>query len=150
MSSSRRTLELSIIERLREGDDVGGGEDELREALRRDIEALLNSHRRFLPTPKNLQHVASSMLNFGVPDFSNEGYSTKDHKELLRAEIERSIARNEPRLHGVRVELVESRESAVLRFRITAHARIADSVESVAFSTAVEPVDWSVNVDPLE
>ncbi len=122
----------------------------MREAMRRDIEALLNANRRFLPLPDHLHYVGASMLNFGVPDFSNEGYSSKDHKELLRREIERSLALNEPRLHGVRVELIDNAESAVLKFRITAHARIAESVETIAFSTAVEPVDWSVNVDPPE
>ncbi|MEM6536730.1 MAG: type VI secretion system baseplate subunit TssE [Pseudomonadota bacterium] len=157
MAENKSTIELSLFDRLRDEDGTslpGGAEpragviDQVREALRRDIEALLNARRRFLIPSSTLCDVQESILMYGVPDFSNEGYSTKEHRHKLRLEIEKTLAQYEPRLGGVVVELSESGTTGEgpIHFRISARARITSEYEPVYFDTAVEPVDWSVRV----
>ena len=153
-------LVLSLIDKLRDDDpqieaqqnpSVHRRMDIFRESLRRDIESLLNSHKRFIPIPSIFPEVARSFISFGVPDFANEGYSTKDHRERLRNEIHRALTLHEPRLTAIQVELLEAGDGdrGQIRFRITAQARSAPQSEDVTFSTAVEPGDFSIRVEEV-
>ncbi len=149
-------IRSSLLDRLSDegGADAGRGGalftlSEFREHIRRDVEALLNARRRFLRFDPRDEIVAETFLTYGVPDFSNEGFSTKDHRENLRLEIERTLARHEPRLWGVVVEPIDSedRKIDVLNFRVTANIRLEDGPETLVFDTTVEPLDWSVTVE---
>lgn len=123
--------------------------NDVREQLRRDVEALLNSRRRFLRMDPGYNEIEDTFINFGVPDFSNEGFTTKDHREELRREIERTLARHEPRLSGITVEPMDSgdRQVDILKFRIVATVRVESGPEALIFDTQVEPSDWSVVVE---
>ncbi len=150
------TIRSSLLDRL---SDENGAEaerggamftlNEFREHIRRDVEALLNARRRFLRFDPRQEEVAATFLTFGVPDFSNEGFSNKDHRERLRREIERTLARHEPRLWGVVVEPIDAKDRKidVLNFRVTANIRLEDGPETLVFDTKVEPLDWSVTVE---
>ena len=110
----------SIFDRLVDSDPRITPERQLKAAVRRDLEWLLNTRRVVEPPPESLVEVNRSLYNYGLPDFSSYSLSSpKDRSKLLRA-LEITIALFEPRLAGVKVTAVESPTagSRVLRFQI--------------------------------
>ncbi|MGF1462457.1 MAG: type VI secretion system baseplate subunit TssE [Maricaulaceae bacterium] len=149
---------LSVLDRLiapNEPDpqDAGGGglrasERRFREALRRDLEALLNARRRFLSWPERLSALDTSLISYGARDFTTDGRPTLESRERFRAEIEQVIRQGEPRLSGVRVELADSDAavSQTLRFRIVAQVGVSAQGGALVFDTAVEPIERKVRI----
>ncbi len=155
---ARSTFQLSLFDRLTEDEEVWNAISDdretvrinaYREYIRRDVEALLNAHRRFLPLAREFEYARKSILTFGVPDFSNEGYSTKDHREYLRDVIYETLTRHEPRLSNVVVEVVADKEEQehMLQFKISAFLRGAPENEAILFDTALMATDHSVIVE---
>src|SRR5205085_8541970 len=110
---------------------------DLKQAVRRDLEDLLNTRRRNLVPPPVLPELAASLVAYGIPDFSGTGpTSSKDREAFCRA-IEEVIRRNEPRLVRVGVELVSNPEPVdrTLRFRIDALMRADPAPEPVVFDS---------------
>ena len=113
---------------------------QLKAALRRDLEFLLNTRRIVEPPPESLSEVTRSLYNFGLPDFSSYSLaSPKDRSRLLRA-LEATIALFEPRLAGVKVTAVEtpSAGSRVLRFQIEGLLLKDPAPEQVSFDTVLQ------------
>ena len=141
-----RRVDGSVLDRLL-GDpaptpDPRAGRDplgELRQAVHRDLEALLNARRPWRSIPSGCAAAQGSSLSFGVPDFTSGGLNHRDDREALRHEIELTIRRHEPRLTQVKVRLRDEpdRLRAVLRFRIEAVLRVEPMVAPIAFDTAV-------------
>src|SRR5579872_5297572 len=71
---------------------------EMKLAVRRDIENLLNSRRRNVALPARLPELAQSPLSYGVADFSGTGPSTSKEREAFCRSLEKIIRTNEPRL----------------------------------------------------
>jgi type VI secretion system protein ImpF len=122
----------------------------LRRGVRRDVEALLNSRRRWRSWPDRYDELALSPVGYGIADFSAGAFNDPGRRDLLRAEIERTIRRFEPRLARVRVTLVESGDplAATLRLRIDATLRAEPAPEPIAFDTLVDPVTAQIVVRP--
>jgi type VI secretion system protein ImpF len=120
----------------------------LRASVQRDLEALLNARRRWRSWPAHLDQLAVSVIGYGLPDFTAGALHDPKQRERLRAEIESTIRRFEPRLSGLRVvaidpgDMLESR----LRLRIEAllHAEPAD--EPVAFETVLDTTSAEVTL----
>ncbi len=112
---------------------------ELRGAVHRDLEALLNARRPWRAIPSGCAAAQGSSLSYGVPDFTSGALNHREEREALRHEIELTIRRHEPRLTQVRVRLRDEpdRLRAVLRFRIEAVLRVEPVVAPIAFDTAV-------------
>ena len=127
----------------RPGRDPAG---ELRVAVHRDLEALLNARRPWRSIPPGCAAAQGSSLSFGVPDFTSGALNHRDDREALRHEIELTIRRHEPRLTQVRVRLRDEpdRLRAVLRFRIEAVLRVEPVVAPIAFDTAVHAATAAV------
>jgi type VI secretion system protein ImpF len=115
---------------------------EMKLAVRRDIENLLNSRRRNVSLPPRLPELAQSLLTYGVADFSGTGPATAKQREAFCRLLEEIIRLNEPRLLEVRVELATNPEPAdrTLRFRIDALLQADPAPEPVIFDSALEPV----------
>ena len=99
---------------------------ELRAAVHRDLEALLNARRPWRSIPHGYGAAQGSSLSYGVPDFTSGALNHREEREALRHEIELAIRRHEPRLTQIRVRLraEPDRLRAVLRFRIEAVLRV--------------------------
>ena len=69
----------------------------LRRSVRNDMEALLNSRRRWRSWPASLRTLSRSPLNYGIPDCTGGRFHGSSERELLRREIEDTIRRFEPR-----------------------------------------------------
>ena len=126
--------------------------DLLRQAVRRDLETLLNARRRRLPPPAGLTALAVSPVGYGIPDPTAGSFTEDDRREALAAEVEAAIRRFEPRLANVRVTLAKpSRErpdlpDRTLRLRVDAVLRADPVPEQISFETLLRPVTLDVSV----
>lgn len=120
----------------------------LRQSVRRDLEALLNARRRWRSWPAELRELAASPLGFGIPDFTSGAMNELGRRETLRAEVEATIRRFEPRLVSVKVSLIESANKleATLRLRIDGLLHAEPAPEPVAFDTTVDATTADVFV----
>ncbi|HEY0418030.1 MAG TPA: type VI secretion system baseplate subunit TssE [Acetobacteraceae bacterium] len=124
----------------------------LRQSVRRDLEALLNARRRWRSWPSRFRELASSPLGFGIPDFTSGAMNDATRRETMRAEVEATIRRFEPRLVSVRVSLIESENKleATLRLRIDGLLHADPAPEPVAFDTTVDATTADVYVVPRD
>jgi type VI secretion system protein ImpF len=147
---SDQPLVSSVLDRLLD-DDPGVSTEpqrnrsqllrELKLAVRRDVENLLNARRRNVTLPKTLAELGQSLLSYGVADFSGTGPATVKQREAFCRVLESVIRDNEPRLLEVRVEVAANPEAGdrTLRFRIDALLRADPSPEPVIFDSTLEP-----------
>ncbi|XZG71804.1 type VI secretion system baseplate subunit TssE [Chitinibacteraceae bacterium HSL-7] len=111
-----------------------------REALARDLEALLNTRLMDDPDMADTAPLsAESMLSFGIPDLSGISLMNPDDRELLRERLRRAIERHEPRLARVRVALDAPRElERALRFRVDAVLKVHPHRPPVTFDATLQ------------
>jgi type VI secretion system protein ImpF len=145
-------LQRSVLDRL-SCDDAAAGRppaslDELRHAVRRDLERLLNTRRACLSPPEGFQPVEPSLTGYGMPDYAGTLIDAATAGEQIRREIEAVIRLYEPRLSRVKVDLLGNAEplDRTLRFRIEAMLRVEPAAEPVVFSSSLEPTSSSFEV----
>jgi type VI secretion system protein ImpF len=121
----------------------------LRRSVRNDIEALLNSRRRWRTWQASFKELSASPLNYGIPDCTGGRFHDANERETLRREIEDTIRRFEPRFRSVRVRLTSTegdRKESTLRLRIEAILHAEPAPEPIAFDTMVDPTTADVLV----
>jgi type VI secretion system protein ImpF len=114
--------------------------EDLKDAVARDLEALLNT-RAVIDEEllKDYPECSRSILNYGLSDFADRSLSSPSDRAHICACLEQVIARHEPRLHNVKASL-EIREGAVnrLNFSITALLVASSSQEPVNFDAVLQ------------
>jgi type VI secretion system protein ImpF len=144
------TVVLSVLDRLQDNEpnqprDAPRSRHEeladLKQALRHDLENLLNSRRRGVPWPVHLTELSRSLVNYGLPDLTGLDAATTESREELRRTLETVIRTFEPRFKTVRVHLLNNAEEMdrTLRFRIDGLVRVDPVAEPVVYDSAVEP-----------
>jgi len=120
---------------------------ELKAALRRDLEWLLNTRRTIETSPASLKELERSLYNYGLPDISSLYLrSSKDQDTLLKA-IRVAINYFEPRLLNIKVTLEPaSHDTRVIRFGIEGLLRMDPAPEHVFFDTMLEPMSGQYQV----
>jgi len=112
---------------------------EMKQAVKRDLQWLLNTRRTIVEIPAGLDHLAESVFVFGLPDFTHAALSTPLGKESLLRVVEGAIRKFEPRLINVVVTPLEGRPSdRGLRFRIDAVLDVKPTPEAVAFDSMLQ------------
>jgi len=112
---------------------------ELKKALKRDLEWLLNTKRTIDPAPESAKETLRSVYHYGFTDTSSKSMlSARDQQELVR-EMETAIALFEPRLKRarVRMEPIEGHRHT-LRFVIEGMLCMNPQPEAVRFDTVFE------------
>jgi type VI secretion system protein ImpF len=139
---------LSVLDRLIDRDPKNHSEipltraqslRELKLALKRDLEWLLNSRKTIDPAPDSARETVRSVYHFGFADISSKSVlSTRDHSDLMR-DMEAAIAIFEPRLKRakVRMEKVEG-SFRTLKFVIEGLLCMDPAPEPVRFDTVLE------------
>ncbi len=124
---------------------------ELRAAVERDVEALLNARRPWRSVEEAWPALRVSPLGYGLADFTAGAFNDGTEREALRLAIERAIRRFEPRLSRVQVSLAADGAplSATLALRIDALLLIEPQPEPVSFDTFVDAETADVTVRPL-
>jgi type VI secretion system protein ImpF len=145
MNETRGNSQASILDRLIDLDpDVSKEPVQLRlrdpreakASVVRDLENLLNTRRHILTPPPGYTEVNSSLFTFGLPDFTSQNPKNITVRQQLRQEIERTIARFEPRLRNVSVHVEAAGDNdRSLRFRINGLLMLEPEAEPVTFDT---------------
>jgi type VI secretion system protein ImpF len=121
---------------------------ELRLAVRRDLENLLNARQRALSWPPGLAALDRSAMNYGIPDFTGKSLLSIDARNEFLRSIERIVRTFEPRFKNVRVLPATDADprDRTLRFRIEAVLRAEPVPESIVFDSSLEPVSRAFEV----
>ncbi|HEY6945451.1 MAG TPA: type VI secretion system baseplate subunit TssE [Candidatus Acidoferrum sp.] len=112
---------------------------QLKLAVRRDLENLLNTRCTPEPIPESSVETLRSAYSYGVPDITEITQNFLYEKDRLLGEIERVVRLFEPRLGGARVAILPaSGTERVLRFVIEGMLKIDPTPEHVVFDAALE------------
>jgi type VI secretion system protein ImpF len=107
---------------------------ELRLAVQRDLESLLNSRNPYSDLPAAFVEAGQSVITYGLPDFSALNVANANDQHRLRQLIEATIRTFEPRLIGVNTTLMPaSPTDRSMRLRIDARLVMDPSPEAVSF-----------------
>ncbi len=113
---------------------------ELKQAVRRDLEWLLNTRCHTEALDDNLVESPKSVAFYGLPDFT--AVSVRNHYEQKRMTnaIEDAIRIFEPRFINLKVTLEPISEvERQLRFRIEATLDIEPTPEPIVFDSVLQP-----------
>jgi type VI secretion system protein ImpF len=110
-----------------------------KDALKRDLEWLLNTRQPPLPEVASYPAAKTSIVNFGLPDITALGLSSAADHRQLRLAIEACLRAFEPRLMNVRVTIEESdKVDRRLRFHMEGNMKLDPAPEEVSFDTVLE------------
>ena len=110
-----------------------------KEALKRDLEWLLNTRQPPIPSLPDYPLAKASTINYGLPDISSMGLNSASDNRRLRLAVETCLRNFEPRLTDVRVTL-EKGDFAErrLRFHIEGSMKLDPAPEEISFDTVLE------------
>ena len=141
-------ITLSVLERLIDRDPDTRSEiplsraqslRELKLALKRDLEWLLNTRKTIDPAPESARETVRSVYHYGLADISSKSVlSSRDHSDLVR-EMEAAIATFEPRLKRAKVRMEATEGNyRTLKFVIEGLLCMDPAPEPVRFDTVLE------------
>ena len=120
---------------------------ELKAALRRDLEWLLNTRRTIEEPPASLKELEHSLYNYGLPDVSSLYLRSSNDQDTLLKAIRVAITFFEPRLLNIKVMLEPAADDTrVIRFGIEGLLRMDPAPEHVFFDTMLEPMSGQYQV----
>jgi len=112
---------------------------DLKKAVRRDVEWLLNTRIAHDEIPEGMEEVKRSLANYGLRDFI--GMSSKDSEErsVLLESIETALKFFEPRLMNLRVSIKDTDivDRGVV-FQVEADLRMEPVPEPIVFDTVLK------------
>lgn len=116
---------------------------QVRVAVLRDLERLLNCHHRLAEEDRSIQPgVAGSVLDYGVPDVCGRSLSDRE-LEALGGSIREAIIAFEPRLDPasvqVRIAPEAGRHGEAFAVEIGGLLRVAELREELLFRTWLDP-----------
>ncbi len=142
-SASETLVTQSVLDRLTQVEDWPTTRAQslrfFRDALKRDLEWLLNTRKPPLAELSSRPAVRDSVINYGLPDTTALGLASASDQRSLRMAIEACLGVFEPRLAGVHVTL-ESADTTDrrLRFHIEGNMKLDPAPEEIAFDTVLE------------
>lgn len=144
---------LPLLDRLLEGDDpsaqAGDGLAALRENIRRDMEALLNTRRPPLSWPATMTELDGSILAYGIGDVAGRHFESAAEREAFCTEVASAIRRFDPRLRSVSVRLAEQTRGRGVGLRIEAVVDAEPLPLALTFATQLDPALRRLSVEEL-
>ena len=142
-ASTETLVTQSILDRLMEVEEWPTTRAQstrfFREALKRDLEWLLNTRQPPLPDIGDYAGAKASVINYGLPDISSLGLNNASDHRALRIAIETCLRNYEPRLIDVCVSLQGSDTTdRRLRFHIEGNMKLDPAPEEISFDTVLE------------
>lgn len=139
---------LSVLDRLIDDDLKHSGAlyltrsqslRKLKDAVRRDLEWLLNTRHPVQPAAPGTE-LAESVYMYGLPDITSMSVLSVNDRKYLTESIKAAVTKFEPRITNVRVNLVTIGHDKVpsLRFVIDGMLRVNPNPEHVSFDTVLE------------
>jgi type VI secretion system protein ImpF len=108
---------------------------DLKKAVRRDLENLLNTRLRCLSILDHCKELKKSLINYGIPDITVAHLGSTQAQEDFCALLESIIRQYEPRFQSVSVELLPNPEALdrTLHFQIDALLVAEPAPEPIVF-----------------
>lgn len=94
------------------------------EAIRRDLENLINTPRLPMDIGNDFKEIQTSILNFGIYDISSISGSDRIVWASVFSDIEKTIATYEPRLKNVKVNLSQMKIGKRSRVEFEIHGEL--------------------------
>lgn len=141
----QRGMLPSLLDRLLDPESAGTAlmtgytVEKMANAVRRDLEELLNTvcpHHHF---PDEYPETHNSVVTYGLPDLASADSLSSDQRAAIAALIRRAVERFEPRLKRILVTVLGSEADAVrgaVKFRLEARLTV-DPAPEVAFDTVL-------------
>jgi len=109
---------------------------QIKASVIRDLENLLNTRRNILAPGDQYTELGRSLYVYGIRDYTSKNPGDIKVQNQLRSDIEKSIARFEPRLNNVTVHIEHDvNKRSKVRFRISGMLVIEQEAEPVSFDT---------------
>lgn len=117
----------------------GYGVEQMVDAVRRDLEDLLNTRQTSLDVPEAFHEVRHSLIAFGLPDLTSLNAITQQQREEIGRVIETAVSLFEPRLKDVKATMIDPGDGKdhSVKFRVDAKLKV-DPAPEVAFDTILE------------
>lgn len=124
---------------------------QLRNSVRRDLEALLNTRYYVVKPPDELHEVEKSLLNYGLPDLATINISDARKRDEFTAMLQATLVEYEPRFKSVKVSYIDNKDETdrTLRFRIDAVIYADPLPQVVVFDSVLESVTRTVSVKEI-
>lgn len=146
---SDRPVQLDMLDRLMDDDPSGRAEIPpsrersvalFRQAVRRNVEAILNTTRAAGDLPAVNTELRDSLWTYGFPDINSMSLDSSYDQVRLVENLESTIKRFEPRLRSIRVTASDpiSKSRQTIAFRVEAVLMIDPSPERISFDTVLE------------
>ena len=120
---------------------------DFKQAVRRDLEWLLNTRQTPDGVPAGLKELTNSLASYGLPDFSGVSIKSTSERNQVRLAVEQAVTLFEPRLRDVSVTILPSAETErTLLFRIDASLVVDPAPEPVTFDTTLRLVNGEYRV----
>lgn len=156
---SNEVLRHTVIDRLAgtgglRGGDLRIGVEDLKATVCRDIEWLLNTRRPADMRLDGFPEAGASLMNYGLPDFSQYSSASGIDCEHVCRLIEQALRVFEPRLESrsVKVEYVrtDSLTGLQAQFRIHGMLHVDPVREPVSFDTRIAMDTGNVEIEMAE
>lgn len=121
---------------------------DIKQSIRRDLEALLNTRLYRDETPDSLSELTVSLVSYGLPDFSVLQLGAEEGKEEFRLRVQTIIETFEPRFKQVYVELEQAGEDyeRTLYMRISAVLMVEPDPIPLLFDSRIKTIDKAVRL----
>ncbi len=121
---------------------------DLKQAVRRDLENLLNTRIRCVPYRTELKELKQSVVNYGIPDLTGLSLGGPKEREEFRRTIQAVIRQFEPRLRKLEVRVLDQTDTIerTIRFHIDAVLNAEPAPEPIAFDSMVRLTTGSFDV----
>lgn len=120
---------------------------DLKAAVRRDLEWLLNTRRTIEESPASLKELGRSVYNYGLPDVTSLYLRSSKDQAFLLESIKAAVNFFEPRLLNVKVRMEPATDDKrVIRFAIEGLLRMDPAPEQVLFDTMLEPMSGQYQI----
>lgn len=145
MANNQQNIQASILDRLIDTEPKVSREpvqqrllnfSQVKAAVVRDLENLLNTKSYILEVPAALKHVNESVFVYGLPDFTAHNPKSPSTRQQLRQDVQRAISRFEPRLQNVTVRIeAPTQDERNVRLKINGLLVVDPLAEPVTFDT---------------
>jgi type VI secretion system protein ImpF len=152
---AQQALMPSILDRLIDPESGGTawrrgyGVEQMTEAVKRDLEELLNTRQSHMGLPEDFVELHRSVYGYGLPDLTSLNAITPQQRAGIGQVLEDVVVRFEPRLRDVRAVMVDAGDGKqrTVKFRIDARLNV-DPAPEVAFETILELTTGQYSVQP--
>jgi type VI secretion system protein ImpF len=118
---------------------IGYNERKMMDAVRRDLEDLLNTRQTHTGLSESYTQVQTSIVAYGLPDLASLDAITSRQRESIGDRIQKIVEQFEPRLRDVTVRYVPGENAALRSVRFHIDARLCvDPSPEVEFETVLE------------